>query len=656
LLDLMMMRRLRNLRGERGSVLIFVAVMVPVLIAAFAIVVDVGNWFVHKRSLQNEVDAAALAGGSAWGYCFNGAGNTALYAEAAKYAGGVYNLQAGGSLKGTLGVLFNSTTYPPDPPSGLGPDDTSADPCTATGGRFIFDVKATEKDVPLLLQGLVPMTGPDLHATARVELRQVEALHGMLPLGVPDVRPNFVFAQFVNEVSGGTPLTSWIELTKSGVAGGNQFWTLSTASTPVAISSADIGVRLRLVGGTDKTAACGQNLVDCYDAGSANGLLHIRGWSTGGATSLRNAWLLPGTCAFDSYFATSPCDGGIQAEVDLGALHPLTGPGVTVAVTASVDGSGKTIPLAQGATSGSFTTWNLDQGLPFSSTGPHTVGLAWTWEQTSGTWNGGLNCKSGGGNPCTDSGSFGVVQRAFISDPARSGPVQALQIGLAGGSTAGANSFQQGTTQNLTLTLATTGSFQVQAATAGAPIVMLRIGGGSRTQSIDCDPAIATIREEIQLGCAPGYIPDEGAAPCPDANTLWGTAQPWYCAKIEPGTKTGQIVQGLNDRIQLGQSGCTDDNAWPNYSLDDRRIVPLFLTPFVSFSGSGSGVVPVTGVGAFYITGYSGDPCPHATPISDQGLVAGHFITYVAQDPGAKPSPKFCDVNSLTPCIPVLVK
>jgi hypothetical protein len=649
-----MRRRLLNLRGERGSVLAFVAVMVPALLAAFAVVVDVGNFFVHKRSLQNEVDAAALAGGCAWGYCFNGAGRGALYAEAAKYAGGVYNLQAGGSLKGTLGVAFNSTTYPPDPPAGAGTDDTTPDPCVATGGRFVFDVKATEKDVPLLLQGLVPMTGPDLHATARVELRQVEALHGMLPLGVPDVRPNFVFAQFVDEVSGGAPITSWIELTKSAVVGGNQYWTVPAGSVAVTIASAHIGVRLRLVGGTDKAAACGQLLVDCYDAGSLNGLVHIRGWNTATAPTTRNVWLLPGTCAPDSYFATGTCSGGVQAEVDLGALHPLTGTGVTVAVTASVDGGG-TIPLTQGTTSGSFTTWNLSPGLPFTSTGPHTVGLAWTWEQTSGTWNG-LTCKNGGSNPCTDSGSFGVVQRGFISDPVRSGPVQALQIGVAGGVTAGANSFQQGTTQNLTLSLGTTSSFEVQAATAGAPIVMLRIGGGSRTQSIDCDPAIANIRDEIRLGCAPGYIPDDGGAACPNANTLWSTTQPWYCAKIEPGTKTGQIVQGLNDRIQLGQNGCTDDNAWPNYALEDRRIVPLFLTPFGSFSGNGSGVVPVTGFGAFYITGYFGDPCPHATPISDQGLVAGHFINYIAQDPGAKPSLKFCDVNSLTPCIPVLVK
>src|SRR5260221_7836940 len=119
-----MRRRIPNLRSERGSVLIFVAVMVPVLIAAFAIVVDVGNWFVHKRSLQNEVDAAALAGGSAWGYCFNGSGVGALNAEASKYAGGLYNAQIGGSVKGTLPVAFNSTTYPLSQPTGAGPDDT----------------------------------------------------------------------------------------------------------------------------------------------------------------------------------------------------------------------------------------------------------------------------------------------------------------------------------------------------------------------------------------------------------------------------------------------------------------------------------------------------------------------------------------------------
>jgi hypothetical protein len=645
-------------------VLIFVAVMVPVLIAAFAIVVDVGNWFVHKRSLQNEVDAAALAGGSAWGNCFNNAGSGALFTEAAKYAGGLYNPQAGGSLKGTLNVAFNSTTYPPDPPPNAGPDDTTPDPCIPTNGKFMFDVKATEKDVPLLLRGLVPTTGPDLHATARVELRQIEALHGLMPLGVPDVRPQSVSAQFVD--AGGSSLTGWIQLSKSGTVGGNQYWTLpaGTPSTPVPISSSDISVRIRLVGGSNPNAACGQNLVDCYDAGSATGLAHIRGWSTTGTPAARNVWLLPGTCAPDSYFASGTCSGGVQAEINLGPFHPLSGNGAIAVIHASVDGNGTIdFPALTSPTTG-LNTWTLNQGLPFTTTGPHTISLSWDWKQTSGTWTspGGttFTCTSqtngANANRCIDSGTFLVAQRAFIADTVRSGPVQLVEIGVVGGGTAGANSFQQGTTQNLKLTVATTGSFEVQTASANAPLVTLRVaGGGSQNQSIDCDPNISNLRQEIVGGCAPGYTIDSDGTACPSYNTLWTTPQPWFCVKTQTGGAAGQVDHGLNDRIQRGSS-CTDDNTWPNYPLNDRRVVPLFLTPFGSFSGNGNGVVPVTGFAAFYITGYSGDPCPHATPAVSTGFMVGHFINYIVNDPGSTPSPKFCDINSLVPCIPVLVK
>ena len=36
---------------------------VPVLIVVLIMVVDVGNWFLHKRHLQLQADAGALAGG-----------------------------------------------------------------------------------------------------------------------------------------------------------------------------------------------------------------------------------------------------------------------------------------------------------------------------------------------------------------------------------------------------------------------------------------------------------------------------------------------------------------------------------------------------------------------------------------------------------------
>jgi hypothetical protein len=216
----------------------------------------------------------------------------------------------------------------------------------------MFDVKATEAGLPLLFQipGL-PNVGA-INAHARVQLKQVEVQEGMLPVAVPDLRFTYAFATFVNEASGASLGT--VELKKTGTSGNDQLWA-TPAAIPVSIASGDVGVRIRLVGGVDPNSACGQLYTECYDVGSTNGVAHIRGWSTGTAPAVRNAWLLPGTCLPDAYFATSDCSGGIQAEIDLGATHPLTGTGVTAKVWAEVDGNGP-YQLTRGGTTG-LVTW-----------------------------------------------------------------------------------------------------------------------------------------------------------------------------------------------------------------------------------------------------------------------------------------------------------
>ena len=52
-----------RLRNERGGILAMAAVMLPVFLLMCALIVDAGNWFTHKRQLQNRADAAALAAG-----------------------------------------------------------------------------------------------------------------------------------------------------------------------------------------------------------------------------------------------------------------------------------------------------------------------------------------------------------------------------------------------------------------------------------------------------------------------------------------------------------------------------------------------------------------------------------------------------------------
>ena len=58
-------RRAREppLRDERGGILVLGAVMIPVFLLLTALVIDVGNWYTHKRQLQNRADAAAFAAG-----------------------------------------------------------------------------------------------------------------------------------------------------------------------------------------------------------------------------------------------------------------------------------------------------------------------------------------------------------------------------------------------------------------------------------------------------------------------------------------------------------------------------------------------------------------------------------------------------------------
>jgi Putative Flp pilus-assembly TadE/G-like len=648
-----------QLANEKGGVLVMVTIWLPVLVLFVMFVLETGNWFVHKRHLQVQADAAAFAGGAMFSDCFTpaGGGDATIFNEASKYAGqagsfqgasygtALHNDQIGNANRGSVSVLYQSKTYAAESPA---PDDTETEgPCSTPS--LMFDVKATEADLPLYFGNFIPgLASATINAHARVQLRTVESQSGLLPIAVPDVRFNYAFATFIDETTGATLATT--QLQKAGTSGGQQLWSTSS-NVDVAISSPHVGVRIRLVGGTDANAGCDQLYVECYDAESANGAVHIRGWDPdGGTPAVRDAWLLAGTCAPDAYFATGDCSAGVQANVDLGPLYPLTGDGVTAEVSASVDGGGKHV-LTPGRTSGTVT-WTLGNGLPVAGDGPHAVSLAWSWEKTEGTWNG-KTCNPKNNNPCKDGGPFGVVQRAFVASPERSGSLQGLQLSN-GAFSSGANSFEYGTT-SLGVTIAVTGNLSVQSA-ATDPVVELRVVG-SQNQSIDCDPNKPNLKDEIATGCEPSYVINPSLA-CPAYNELWtNVEQPWPCVKTQTGNAAGQVPQGLEQRIFGGSSSCTAPNNWPNYSSDDPRIVPLIITPFGTFGGSGNDIVPVIDFAAFYVVGWGGpggDPCPGSVPVP-KGYIAGHFIKYVPPNSTATGG-AVCDPKAITPCVAVLTR
>lgn len=649
-----------RLRDEHGSIIPLVALLLLFIVALIALPVEVGNWYEHRRHLQLQVDAAALAGGGLFGECVQNAAKaeTFMEGEADKYVGlASTNQQVGGAAgHGSFARVYESSTFPP--PSSQSPDDTVAgNPC-ASG---MFDVKATESDIPKFF-AFSPLA--TIHAHARVALRQLNEATGMLPMAVPDVRFNYIFATFINESTGnpiaGCPSGCTVQLQKSGVSGGKQLWT-TQAPLNVRIAANDVGVRMRLVGGADPSAPCSQLYTECYDATSANGLIHIRGWDASAtAPTVHNAWLLAGNCLPDAYFTTADCSAGLQAEVDLGSNHPLAGAGITAHVWAAVDGGGQ-YQLTQGG-GGGLVTWTATGGIPVSGPGPHPVTLGWSWEQTRGTWNG-IRCRRRGGNRCTDSGTFGTtaapIQRAFEADVDSSGPLQLVQVFESGISTSGANSFQRRTTHKLGVTVATAGNLSL--ALPNDPATKLRVsvsrGGGSQTQSIDCDPNQPNLRDEIANGCAPLYAINPGTS-CPAYSQLWGTSQPWNCVKTQTGQDTGQVAQGLKDRILGGSNSCTAPNKWAQgFEQTDPRIVPLIITPFGTFGGNGNAIVPVIDFGAFYIVGWNGDPCSGDVSVP-KGYIAGHFIKYIpqsAQGSGNNPC-NLADPNQITPCVPVLAR
>jgi Flp pilus assembly protein TadG len=657
-------------RRETGAVIVMVGLWLPVLVLLLSFVIDVGNWFEHKRHLQMQADAAALVAGGTFAY--PGCDPANVDATAQAYGGGTYNAQIGGTSPANVHMLINSQTYYGQ----ASPVDTTvntADPCTAQ----MVDVKMTETNLPWFFKAgkLVPF----INAHARVSLLQIDTQNGALPVGVPDVNPRRAAVTFVDETNGDAVLGTE-DLTRTGTdAAGNALWSTSSP-VPVTFQEAGnpksmaVGVRIAL-SGNPGSVKCGDPLVACYDATSANGLVYIRGYSndhplTGQQTPIaRDVHFSPaaGSCP-DPYFdaSSAACTVVLQAKVDFGPGDPIST--YAAALNAFIPGGpNKGTPLTYDSTTGLWTSQPMtiaaaQGGLP----------VTLKWIEKKGTLAG-TDCTKGQG--CT--GDLGTVQRAFSASSSASGPLQLVQV--SEGLQTDTNSFemcsgvQSNCTHNLTVQIAIQGTLK-DASSVNDPLVKLRLAGSSsnnsQNQSLDCDPNLPNLKDEIANGCGPTYTKNTGST-CP-ANTtaLWGSPQPWNCVAIQTGTAINQVSDGMNLRLMgsTNPATCTAPNHWsqfPNIPTGDPRVVPLFLVPFGTFSGSGSTVVPVIDFAYFYVTGYSGqgngtDPCyqpgqPGSDDQADPGFIVGHFIKYIQTLDNASGSQP-CDPNSFGGCVAQLTE
>jgi hypothetical protein len=684
------------LSEERGGVLVMVAIWLPVLLVFLMFVVEVGNWFEHKRHLQLQADAGAFAGGGVFNACLgdSASGSAAVESEARRYAGdpawvggvgaSAYNAQVGGTNRGLVTVRINRKTYEV---SGPGPDDTvEQPPCVAK----MVDVKITEADLPWLFRlSFVPA----VNAHARVEARQKETTAGSLPVGVPDNNPLAAAAIFVDESDGGTvravePLTKVGTATLNGQSLVQWTGSASAVSLPapaVGNGYKSFGVVVALSGIEGWTPSgslsqiCNQVLVECYqgaDVGPWTGLSHIHGYSTAGVGTplvpiVRDTILYNVGCADDSgpyFLLNAGCSVGVKAKIDFGPVlradgdpsKPVGQQGLGAQV--KVDGWGcpnagqapKGCNMVYNATGANAGYWTTDgsNGYPVmpSDGVAHRVDLNWkTATSTAQTLTG--------------------VQRSFSASTATSGPVEYVSVSEFG---PGANSLSYGT-HDLSVTIAVKQSLQRNTQNLNDPPVALKVVGGSQNQAVDCEEG-KNLAAELATGCAPPYTLNKGT-PCPSYNNFLSTPQPWNCVRTQTGGQNGQVYQGMLDRTQGGSNTCVNPINWADVNGDgkvtvpedipdsDPRIVPVFVTPFGSFSGSGNNVVPVVNFATFYVTGFSrpggsgqGDPCPGADSVpSGGGYIIGHFIKYV-DSINTGGGGALCDFSAFGTCVAVLTQ
>ena len=638
---------------ECGQVAVLFALLIPIFFGLGAIVLDIGNWYVHQRHLQTQVDAAAFAAGTKFTGCFVDptAANTAIRAQALAYAGDTNrdatttNLQV--QEPADVHIVLNSQQYwksgdpiddaslstPPYDnsivvPGDLDPPPTDpSDPCET---RFL-DVKGTDFDLPSLWR-LIPLV-PDAKRKARVEIRKVKALSPMLPFAVPEVDPGAVAAIFVDEdADPGQEVINGMELNWQapinndplsafnlyrGLVGGIDFdGGRDNISVIVLVSRFDVPDPV--VNDPSLAVICGQAGVRCYaGSGKQNGLALVHGYDTGPTKpQLRRVDVSGCSDAVNlsgPYFTrTGDCVVGVTAEIEFdgAAINPQT----RLYSGGSCGGSGE-----QMTRSGNFWTTATLLPDPSQFTGPVPFSIGWK------AGSGGFTCFPGG-----------TVARPYVAN-AKAGPVEHLTLeAIDTNGVAVPNPYsipKEPTMQPYAFTVTVGLRPPLSQSTLNDEAVLIRFASEddpSLTQSIDCDVDSYKYPEpydsmpggkdaaEIAHGCVTPYAVND-TLDCSDYSN--GDLPPDPAPALDEATDCAQSKNGQVSSLRHGlaarfESPCTD-NHWPEPPITyekiealvgsfdtDPRLVTLIVTEFAAFSGTGSTIVPIKYFAGFYVTGW----------------------------------------------------
>ena len=450
--------RWAQIRSENGAVLVITVVAMTAVLVAAAVAIDTGIWYVHKRHLQTQADAAALAAAQNYQFSCGASGDTAIKNIVHQYDGTGFTGSASPTFNGQVptqptpsnnagsGHVEYSVVNQDDYQGSSGPQSTPNDtgltgsPCT----DGVIDVKMTEQGLRSFFN---PFGPPYINAQAQIGFQTAASTGGGLPFVEPLPTPSAVAVEFVNETNGNVltaPGAVSLSTPSSGTSAG-----ITWTATGVPISYADptngsttdafpVGMRVAYnpTGGS-ATFPCNSPEV-CYDASStANlGVTFTRVWHNTGSPGLNSGG--SGT--------TNP----VAPQASDVWLEPCT-----------VSGSNCTnsCPSSPSPSSSNFfasssnTSEQLCANMVFTSTG----GTSLTCAQSSLTVKAGgtavtMNCPTGGPNGTWSSGLLTVP--AYSPPSTNNGVMNVtmawgvqngcLPVGASGGSTDKTNTCTQG--------------------------------------------------------------------------------------------------------------------------------------------------------------------------------------------------------------------
>ncbi len=610
-----MLRSLR--REERASILVIVAVAIPTFILIAALALDFGNWYAHKRSLQNRVDAAAFAASVAYGFNFPACTSSQAEADNITTAAKQYAGTGATPFNGTNGdgttILVNPDG--PNPCQQHSPGDYSS-----PSGTMWTDVHATTK-VNSLFGGFGFV--PTIRANARVAVMQLQSATAFRPLAIAN--PDYTTGECawaIFENARGGPVT--VPLTPKG----NGLW---SATADIGLETKDVLVHATLgdcASAQDRVTYNQVGYIGVYDQGSS-----------GSEPKLQDLFVsaLSGNCPdglYVSRYATR-CSFQLSAEINWGNRRRAVG----------VSANGTQFSGAGGSWNGTLSQLSGGAGEPGIGNGTIPIRLVGRYRN--------LNAFGRPVGPVRTF-QFGQVQSIMAGNDRHEGPISAFGL-----SQVSAHDNQQvSETINLRLD-------QLR----GAQLTVLRGRGGDDgmlTGMVDCADGQSPAAE-IARGCT-SWFQVHAPSLCSG-----GSSAPPDCVR---GLSYSASLTGTFNALWAPGDSCSSTpdrwSSYPNIPRGDPRLITVPVTRVGSSFAPGDDH-PVVSFAAFYVTGWDGMPSgcgdqfAGATPAATASIgnaIWGHFIRFVEPSGTGAPKKSGAPANDVCPqsstdiaaCIATLVQ